>query len=174
MDQPVCERRWKFHSPVADLDLTPAKEDFVTVRCPVWTVQPQLPDQGKKNALSRRIARGVALSAVLILLMGCETPKTGFLQATQRNCLKGSAEACALLASLHPTVEPNANIAPPVRSREIVQAILTGMRQARTHAVHRHREFAPPWLAGVSGRSWGAHRSMRVWCVRARLGAAAR
>ena len=81
---------------------------------------------------------------VVLLLAGCGAPKPDFLGVIQRNCEQGSAEACEMLASVSPAANEDTAIAAPVHSRDIVQAILAGMRRARQdYAGHDPRAPAP-------------------------------
>ncbi len=83
------------------------------------------------------------MTALLFLLAGCDTAKPNFLEVIQRNCKQGSAEACEMLAAVSPAVtNEDTDIAPPVHSRDIVQAILAGMRRARQNYA-RHYQLAP-------------------------------
>ena len=88
----------------------------------------------------------IALVAPLILAPGCAAHRPDFLEVIQRNCDQGDVEACDMLASVNPASSGDAEVAPPVRSREIVEAILAGMRQARQNYA-RHYQQAPVPLA---------------------------
>jgi hypothetical protein len=95
----------------------------------VQAVQRELPEPGRSPP---RAASGF-LAGALLLLVGCEQASPpNFLQTLRGNCEHGSAEACSMLNTVDPDEDPD--ISPPIRSREIVQAILAGMRQGRQHA----------------------------------------
>ena len=92
--------------------------------------------------LAFRLSWCIAVTAPLLLAAGCAAPRPNFLEVIQRNCEQGDAEACDLLASIGPATGDDAEIAPPVHARDIVEAILAGMRQARQNYA-RHYEPAP-------------------------------
>ena len=131
----------------------PAEENIIIVLCPTW-IFPTPPRQRAFRAEptlgSARLWIGmawrIALTAPLILTAGCEARRPNFLEVIQRNCDQGDAEACDMLASVNPASGEDADIAPPVQSREIVEAILAGMRQARQNYA-RHYQQAPVPLA---------------------------
>jgi hypothetical protein len=121
------------------------------VLCLDLTVQQDLLRQAPRlrgPALRRLAWQGLAwrtgCSAVLLLLAGCGSSRPSFLDAIRHNCEQGSAEACALYASVLPEPEQDADIAPPLHSREIVQAILAGMRQANLRAERTYPQQSSP------------------------------
>lgn len=129
------------HRPAKEPAREPAKEDVIIVRCPACAFPaPVSPLPAKRwTACANR----VALTALLFLLAGCGTAKPNFLEVIQRNCQQGSDEACEMLAAVSPAVaNEDTDIAPPVHSRDIVQAILAGMRRARQNYA-RHDQLAP-------------------------------
>ncbi len=85
------------------------------------------------------------LCAALLLVAGCESSPSNLLQAMQADCRQGKAEACAMLSSLE-NEKSDEDIAPPTSSREIVQAILAGMRRARMQAQNRYPQETSPAL----------------------------
>ena len=131
----------------------PAEENVIIVLCPTWI----LPSSPRQRASRAEPAFGparswtetawrIALAAPVILTVGCEARRPDFLEVIQRNCDHGDAEACDMLASVNPPDSGDADIAPPVHSREIVEAILAGMRQSRQNYA-RHYQQAPVPLA---------------------------
>ena len=101
---------------------------------PVQAVQQDLPEPACSR--SSRLLAGAkrSVAGLVFLLVGCQqAPAPNFLDTLARNCRQGSAEACAMLNSVDPDAE-DADIAPPVHSSEIVQAILAGMRQNKLQA----------------------------------------
>ena len=85
-------------------------------------------------ALRSRSLHSAVVVGLVFLLVGChQTPAPNFLDTLARNCRQGSAEACAMLNSVDADAE-DADIAPPLHSPEIVQAILAGMRQSKQQA----------------------------------------
>ena len=80
-----------------------------------------------------RLSAACGILTGVLVLAGCEPAHPPeFLQTLRRNCEQGSAEACLMLNSVD--ADEDSDISPPIRSREIVQAILAGMRQGKQHA----------------------------------------
>ena len=110
--------------------------DTDTVLRSVQAVRQQMPkpEAPRCRIGSARAGSGVFAGMLLVLLLaGCQpAPAPGFLQTLRRNCDQGSADACSMLNTVDP--DEDADISPPIHSREIVQAILAGMRQSKQHA----------------------------------------
>jgi len=80
----------------------------------------------------------------LLLLAGCGTPKPNFLAVIQRNCDQGNAEACEMLASVSSAANEDVDIAPPLYSHDIAQAIFAGMQRAKQNNIVRYLQAPAP------------------------------
>ena len=111
---------------------------------PGSTVAPEICHPSVTLFSRTRSRRWLAVPALLALLSGCDAPRPDLLAAIQRDCQQGNEDACEILSSGSLATKRETDIAPPIHSDEIVQAILAGMRRAKLHSTRLPREqFAP-------------------------------
>src|ERR1700712_4381318 len=131
MPRPVCVPRASGAGVANGYRRRCDKKDIVIVRRAIPTVQPPSiwPPPIRPPAIwgpvTGRTWRALPV-AFLLLFIGCQ-PSPELLQADQQSCQRGSAAACERLAQARGSDAQENDIAPPVRSRDIVRAILAGM-----------------------------------------------
>lgn len=99
---------------------------------------------------NKPLAFGRCFAALMLGLMlaGCSVFHPDFLEHSQRDCERGDREACSMLAAMNP---PKVDRTVPPRPTQVqmdVDAIMRGMRQARSSSTTRRREPAPSPDAG--------------------------
>ncbi len=89
-----------------------------------------------------------ALLAVLVIA-GCEAqePRPNFLARSLHDCADGDQPACAMLGSLSPVStkapEPNVEQRPRTQSEKDADAIMDGIRRARSSPPMQNLRMAP-------------------------------